>query len=176
MFVPFFVCDLFYAYNGDASCVHTQPLPGSSIDMSLNQWLQVDGYITLSFLIIFFLIGLIACISYQVSCVYVLWEALHVFFIIWRMVWLIVGSIVFWKGLNEHGLCGGAVGKFMWANLIIGFVWLFVELVLAFAYPRVARYPMSTIPTVAYSASTVKPVMFQTPTITTNYITGGRPF
>ena len=31
----------------------------------------------------------------------------------------------------------------MWANLIIGFVWLFVELILAFAYPRPVPYPVS---------------------------------
>jgi hypothetical protein len=31
----------------------------------------------------------------------------------------------------------------MWANLIIGYIWLFVELILAFAYPRPVPYPMA---------------------------------
>jgi hypothetical protein len=44
--------------------------------------------------------------------------------------------------LNPHTVCG-ATGKYMWANLIIGYVWLFVELVLAFAYPRPVPYPVS---------------------------------
>jgi hypothetical protein len=58
------------------------------------------------------------------------------------MCWLIVGSIIFWKGLK--GRCQGATRKYLWANLIIGYIWLFVELVLAFAYPRPVSYPITT--------------------------------
>jgi hypothetical protein len=62
MFFPFLVCDLYYAYR-DTSCVGTSPLPASSIKMTLKQWLQVDGYIILGFIIIFLILGLIACCS-----------------------------------------------------------------------------------------------------------------
>jgi hypothetical protein len=142
MFFPFLVCDLYYAYRGaERVCVTMDP-PGSAINMTLKQWFQVDGYIILGFIIIFLILGIIACCSPQLACVYGWWEGLHVFFILWRLTWLIVGSVLFWAGLNPHTPCGAA-GKFMWANLIIGYVWLFVELVLAFAYPRPVPYPVS---------------------------------
>jgi hypothetical protein len=57
------------------------------------------------------------------------------------MTWLIVGSVIFWKGLR--GVCQGATRKYLWANLIIGYVWLIAELFLAFAYPRPVPYPVS---------------------------------
>jgi hypothetical protein len=141
MFFPFLVCDLYYAYQGTQPCVSIDP-PGSAIDMTLKQWFQVDGYIILGFIIIFLVLGIIACCYPQLSCVYGWWEGLHVFFIIWRLTWLIIGSVLFWAGINPYTACR-STGKYMWANLIIGYVWLFVELILAFAYPRPVPYPVS---------------------------------
>jgi hypothetical protein len=157
MFFPFLVCDLYYAYH-DVTCAPTKPLPASSINMSLKQWLQVDGYIILGFIIIFLILGLIAWCSPELVCTYGWWEGLHVFFIIWRLTWLIVGAVIFWKGLNSVGACGRAIGRYMWANLIIGFIWLFVELILAFAYPRPVPYPVS-VPVGAPVISTPAPIV-----------------
>ena len=58
------------------------------------------------------------------------------------MAWLIVGSVMFWGGYNKTPFCQGNISRYMWANLIIGFVWLFVELVLAFAYVRPFPQPI----------------------------------
>ena len=158
MFFPFLVCDLYYAYH-DLSCVRYRPPPYSrGVHMSLRQWLQVDGYIILGFIIIFLILGIIAWCSPELACVYGWWEGLHVFFIIWRMTWLIVGSVIFWKGLNSHGLCHRSVGRYMWANLIIGYIWLFVELILAFAYPRPVPYPVS-VPVGGPIISTPAPII-----------------
>lgn len=43
---------------------------------------------------------------------------------------------MFWGGYNRTPFCARNVSRYMWANLIIGYVWLFVELILAFAYIR----------------------------------------
>ena len=76
------------------------------------------------------------------------------------MAWLIVGSVIFWKGLNSTGLCHKSVGRYMWANLIIGYIWLFVELILAFAYPRPVPYPIQVpAATGLATGALVKPVI-----------------
>ena len=143
IFFPFLVCNLYYAYQ-DPSCVDFRPPPNANdIKMSLAQWLQVDAYIMLGFIVFFFIIGIIAWTSPHLICCYGFWEGLHVFYIIWRMTWLIVGAVIFWKGLNPTGFCDTRVRRYMFAMLIIGFIWLFVELFLAFGYPRPVRYPVA---------------------------------
>jgi uncharacterized protein YhhL (DUF1145 family) len=43
----------------------------------------------------------------------------------------------------------------MWANLIIGYIWLFVELALAFAYPRPIPYPVAIPAATALGTTTI---------------------
>ena len=97
----------------------------------------------LAFIIIFFILGMIAWCSPELVCTYGWWEGLHVFYIIWRMTWLIVLAVMFWHGYSPHNTCRKAVGRYTWALLIIGFVWLFLELALAFLYPRPIPYPVA---------------------------------
>jgi hypothetical protein len=138
MFLPFLVTDLYYAYR-DTSCVD---LHAGSIDMTLSTWLQVDGWVILGFLIVFVLIGALAIPYPEWQCLYVLWENLHIIFILWRLSWLVVGAVMFWGAYNPSGFCQRNISRYMWANLIIGFVWLFVELILAFAYIRPIPQPV----------------------------------
>ena len=147
MFIPFLVTDLFYAYR-DTSCVN---LNVGSIDVTLSVWLQVDGWVILGFLVIFVLIGILAIPYPEWVCLYSLWENLHVIFILWRLSWLVVGSVIWWANYNKTGLCAKNVSRYLWADLIIGFVWLFVELILAFAYirpvPQPVPVPVAATPT-----------------------------
>ena len=138
MFIPFLVTDLYYAYR-DTSCVQ---LDVGSIDVTLSAWLQVDGWIILAFLLAFVTIGILALCFPGMMCLYGVWEAMHVIFILWRLTWLIVGSIIFWGNYNKTGLCQTNVSRYIWAMLIIGFIWLFVELLLAFAYVRPVPQPV----------------------------------
>ena len=142
MFFPFLVVDLYYAYR-DNTCVDVKPPPGTRIQISLSAWLQVDGYMILAFIIIFFIIGGIAWNYPELQCVYGNWEGFHILFILWRLTWLIVGSVMFWKGYAPNNTCSARVGRYMYAMLIIGYVFLFVELILAFAYPRPIPYPVA---------------------------------
>lgn len=139
MFVPFFVTDVFYAHR-DTSCVDFFATP---IDITLREWLEADGWIILCFLVLFITLGIIAMIRPLWGCVYVIWESLHVLFIIWRLSWLIVGAVMFWAYFNPSGLCQTSISRYMWANLIIGFFWLFIELVLAYMYPKPVPVPVS---------------------------------
>lgn len=169
MFFPFLVCDLYYAYN-DATCVGMFPVGTDGLRVSFKNWLQVDGYIILGFIVIFLILGVIACCSPQALWVYGLWEGLHMIFILWRLAWLIVGAIMFWHGFAPADVCHVGIARYMWANLIIGFIWLFVELLLAFLYPR--SVPIAAPLPIATAVST--PVITQTafsPTPITAYPT-----
>lgn len=155
LFFPFLVCNLYYAYH-DNTCVDIKPVPNTDINMSLAQWLQVDAYILLGFIVFFLLIGITAWAAPEMGCVYGLWEILHSFYALWRMVWLIIGAIIFWKGVN-NGICAGRVRGYMWAMLIIGFVFLFVQLFFAFGYPRPIPYPVGAPVVAPISTGVITP-------------------
>lgn len=158
IFFPFLVCDLYYAYR-DTSCVYIRStsfgfLP-FGIRFSLRVWLQVDGYLILAFILIFLIIGALAWGIPGVQCFYGVWEWTHIFFIIWRTTWLIVGSVIFWKNINPTGACQRNVKHYMFAVLIIGYVWLCVEIFLAFGYPRAIPLPVPVIPSLGTSSTFV---------------------
>lgn len=155
MYLPFLVTDLYYAYR-DTSCVD---LYSGWIGMTLSAWLQADGWVMLAFLILFITIGALAIPYPEWQCLYVLWENLHVIFILWRLAWLIVGSVMFWGNYNKTPFCATNVSRYMWANLIIGYVWLFVELILAFAYIRPIPH---AVPVPIASPTPVGPVVMPT--------------
>lgn len=163
MFFPFLIADLIFAYR-DTSCAQV-PTTAGNIDLTLRTWLQVDGYIILGFGIMFLLIGIFAMPYPEWQCLYVLWENLHVIFILWRLSWLIIGAIMFWADLNKSGLCHYKISRYMWANLIIGFVWLFVELVLAFAYVKPIPQPVPVPVTSTPTGPVVAPLAIGTSTV-----------
>ena len=159
MYFPFLVVDLYYAYR-DPSCVNSLP-PFVDINFTLKVWLQVDGYIILGFIVIFLILGIIACSSVTALWVYGLWEALHMIFMVWRIVWLIIGAIMFWGGYLPGGICFVNIERYMWSMLIIGFVFAVLQPILAFVYPRSVPVaaaplpvPLSTPSTTAFLAPT----------------------
>lgn len=173
MYFPFLVVDLFYAYR-DATCVNTLP-PGVGIFFTLKVWLQVDGYIILGFIVIFLILGIIACSSPNILCVYGLWEFLHMLFMIWRIAWLIVGAVMFWRGYLIGGACSIQVQRYMWSMLIIGFVFACLQPILAFVYPKAVPIAAAPLPTPLYTptqTALVSPV----PTITPIARPFGRPY
>lgn len=145
IYVPFLVVDLYYAYR-DTSCVQNWP-PIVDIRFSLKVWLQVDGYIILGFIVFFLILGIIACCSPVALWVYGLWEALHMIFMVWRIVWLIIGAIMFWGGYAPTNSCDVRVGRYMWSMLIIGFFFAVLEPIFAFVYPRSVPIAAAPIPT-----------------------------
>lgn len=166
MFVPFIAASLYYAYH-DTSC---SGIPGdfwgftNGINFNLYKWLQIDSYIALGFVVIFLLLGGLAWCLMGRPCVYGFWEGLHVLFFIWRLVWLIVGAVLFWNDVNPSGLCSTTFANYMKAMLIIGFVWFFVQIFLAFGYPRGLLVPVGP------------PVVNPNGQITQNTILPGAPY
>lgn len=123
--IPFGFCDLYYAHR-DFTCVWAS-IANTSINFNLRRWLLADGGIILAFTFVILVIGFILC-CFPVGCELLWWirNVLGFIFALWRLAWLIVGSIMFWGYLWRYNFCGRAVSGFMWANLIFGFVHSFV--------------------------------------------------
>lgn len=122
MFVPFIVADLYFAYR-DTSCVQ---LFAANIDLSLRTFLLVDAYVMIGFFVVIIFLGIIAILVPERLCIYVLWENTHLIFILWRLSWLVVGAIIFWAHINKTGQCDRRISRYLWADLIIGFAFLFI--------------------------------------------------
>lgn len=119
--IPFGVCDLFYSYR-DHSCVWID-IANTKIRFPLQVWLRVDGGVLLGMAALILLFGLILCCN-PIGCEGLFWfhNVLTFIFALFRLAWLIVGSIMFWGYLNKFPLCDSPIRWYMWANLIIGFV------------------------------------------------------
>ena len=79
---------------------------------------------------------------------------------------------MFWRGFHPSGLCDRNVNRYMWANLIIGYVWLFVELVLAFAYVRPIAQPVP----VPVAATPTGPIVVPTTLASSAILQPGRRY
>ena len=119
--IPFGVCDLYYSFR-DYSCVWID-IANSSIKFPLQLWLRVDGGVLLGMATLILLFGLVLYCN-PVGCEGLFWfhNVLTFVFALFRVAWLVIGSIMFWGYLNRYNLCDAGIRRYMWANLIIGFV------------------------------------------------------
>lgn len=117
--VAFGVCSLYYANNEGFVCLNST-FPG--MEVSFYRWLRVDGGILIALAIgcLWTIFQFFCCIV--TYCSYIMWLIGNCLYIAWRTAWLIVGAVLFWKHIYPNGLCGTALNRYMWANLIIGFV------------------------------------------------------
>lgn len=119
--IPFGVCDLYYSYR-DYSCVWID-ITNYKIRFPLQIWLRVDGGVLLGMAALILLFALILCCN-PTGCEGLFWfhNVLTFVFALFRLAWLIIGSLMFWGYLNKFPLCDTGISRYMWANLIIGFV------------------------------------------------------
>ena len=55
----------------------------------------------------------------------------------WRLIWLIIGAIMFWGDLYKRRVCAYDLSRYMWANLIIGFIGVPLCFILGLCYAKV---------------------------------------
>lgn len=84
----------------------------------------MDGYCDIG-LFAFMLLVVILVFVFGLDCGE--WQSwayiwIVVFVGIFKFVWTIVGSVMFWGELNANGLCGDSVKGYMYARLILGFL------------------------------------------------------
>jgi len=117
--LAFIIPSLIYAYSGDM-CVLTAA-DGFSINLSV--WLQVDSYMRIAIISLLILVAFISCCSLNkgptcAACVI----CFILIYSLFSFAWTIVGSVLFWGKLNPSGVCTGGVQSYMYAMLIISYI------------------------------------------------------
>ena len=95
----------------------------------------MDGATLLAFLLIMIIIGITICVTPGCEWLYsvhAIIGGIHAFF---RFAWLIVGAVLFWGYLSKKSICSPNIRSYMFANLIIGFIFLGLFFIAAFMYP-----------------------------------------
>jgi uncharacterized membrane protein len=100
--LPFLVAGLYYGYNEDPYCGNME---FSGISFGLRTWLRVDSWMMLGVLIGALFNVIRFCCSVTSYCSYVIWIITRSVFLAWRLAWLIVGSVLFWKHLHPSDRC-----------------------------------------------------------------------
>jgi hypothetical protein len=88
----------------------------TTININLSTWLIVKGSVSIFSTILIFL----TILSDKNSLIYCIFSALVILYKIFLIIWLIIGSIIFWKdctNLEENDL-----NIFMYFSLILGFL------------------------------------------------------
>lgn len=120
---PLSIASLYYAYTDD-SCVHDS---AGQLDVNLFTYLAVDGILGGAGIIILSLI--ICCLGADTyinmmksCCVMFLFIIIQLF----QLAWTIVGSVIFWK-LIDNNTCDKGVYNYVFALLIIKYVIIFTN-------------------------------------------------
>ena len=120
--LPFIVCNLYYAYNDD-SCVTINP---DNFGVNLQAYLAVDGIILA---VALFVIMLSAYCFVKEGpngdhcCLYTFGKLATIF----GMAWTIIGSVIFWKFIDNKR-CDGPVYNYVSAQLVIKIVCYFFRI------------------------------------------------
>lgn len=124
--IPFLITVLYYANNSDIWCM----LGGNTNVMELNlyYWGIVEGSIMAASAVDCIIHIILWCVV-STYCVYVTWLICRIFYILWRISWLIVGSVLFWKLLYPAKVCTSGINGFLFTHLIIGFIHVIATIV-----------------------------------------------
>lgn len=121
MLLPFMICDFIFA-GGDSTCL-TQDLKNSSITINLKQWLLTDAWVVVVLIIILLLILVITCVSPAAGLVAMGgFLCIAILYSLYKIAWLIIGSVMFWGELNPDGTCQKPLNDYMWVKLILGLI------------------------------------------------------
>ena len=135
-------------------------------------WLRVDSFVLLGFTFGALCSAYQKCCTIATRCTYIIFVIGNSLYIAWRLAWLIVGSVLFWKHIRPSGLCGGPLNGYMWAVLIIGFVHLVAITIFLIVYrpePLILP-PPPVVPTftqpVMMTSQALGPTVFRGPGLT----------
>ena len=121
--LPFIVTDLYYAYSPESCLVYTIPnLP------TLQTWLLIHGIFSIIGIVI--IIILFACflqLNIGINNDNVTIICMKIIFSLVSLMWIIVGSVIFWKYLEPVHMCSGSLSIYMWIRLMFGFVSVFTS-------------------------------------------------
>lgn len=120
--IIFTVADLYFGYN-DFSCTNSW-VTQAKLGFGLGTWLRVSGYTSLLFLVIPIFANCLGRLGGPLITAYQIFAGLYSIF---RFIWLVLGSIIFWGYLSGTGACSNALNTYMWINLLFSWLLLFLS-------------------------------------------------
>lgn len=109
--MPFIFCDFYYSYNS-ISCQNNL----NGVGFTLATWLQVYGFMSIIFIT---LIGMSLYVC-KTEFTKTLMHVYQICILLFSLIWIIIGSIMFWRYLNQTGNCAKDITIYMWIRLITG--------------------------------------------------------
>lgn len=109
---------------------------------TLRVWLFVDAYTCIGFLLILLALSMLSCLSIHKPNYLTAYTVITTIFGTFRIIWLIIGSVMFWGYLHPKGLCTSGFDSYMWALLMIGFLGIILYYFLGYTYPRIKPLPI----------------------------------
>lgn len=147
---PFVVTSYHYSTH-EPSCVWMR---GSLIKVTLREWMLIDATVVLSFVVMLTLASLMYLITPRCLCFHSVHFYLAIALWLFRVAWLVVGGILFWKDLNKQ--CEGGYSKYMTGNLIIGYIYSVLYFIAGCLFPR---------PTIRVTRQTFQEILEMDPTL-----------
>jgi hypothetical protein len=119
--LPFIVTDLYYAYSSDSCLIYTIPnLP------NLQTWLFIDGFFSIIGIVVTIIV--IACflqLNIAINNENVTIICMKIIFSFLNLLWMIIGSVIFWKYLEPIHSCSSSLSIYMWIRLMFGLLSVF---------------------------------------------------
>lgn len=103
---------------------------------------MVDAFVCICLLIIILALSVMACITLDNPHYLTAYTIVTTIFGAFRIIWFIIGAVMFWGDLCPKNLCSLGFARYMWANLIIGFIGISVYYVFGYTYPRIQSIPL----------------------------------
>lgn len=159
--IPFLITVLYYANNSDIWCM----LGGNTnvLDLNLYRWGIVEGSV-MAASALDCIIHIILWCTLSSYCVYISWLICRIFYILWRISWLIVGSVLFWKLLYPAKVCTSGINGFLFTHLIIGFIHVIGTIFFVSCcrpVPLIGGPAMTGVPTIGTPTPVIVPQKYQ---------------
>lgn len=102
----------------------------------------MDAYLCIAFLGILLTLSVLSCMNIDKPNYLTAYTITATAFGVIRIIWLIIGAVMFWGYLYPKSLCSAGFAAYMWALLIIGFLGIVLYYLLGFTYPRINSLPV----------------------------------
>ena len=121
--IPFIVASLHLATNGADECFYLLTYP---YNFGVPVYLRVDAFVMLGFAVDCIITIVRSCCCFQSRCSFIFWTTVKWIYCAWRLGWIVLGAVIFWKYQNPQSLCPVSVSRYLWVFLILGMIHMVV--------------------------------------------------
>jgi hypothetical protein len=123
--LPFIFTDLYYAYSPDSCLVYNIPnMPKLETWLFVSGWYSMTGIIITIIVFVSFLQLNIGINNNNLIIIY-----MKIFCSLFNLLWMIIGSVIFWRYLEPIRMCSNSLSIYMWIRLIFGLLSIFTNFI-----------------------------------------------